>query len=109
MQGRRSKRIVMIVVPVGRGDGGSCRHGCTEDRRGVMALVAIGDGADAEPAPEACSSSRAGELPHGGGARTRRCAVAIIMVIIVFGSGGARSDIRTGAAPGDGGMRLGRG
>ena len=80
----------MIVVRVGRGDAGSCRHGCTEDRRGVVAPVAIGDGADTERAREARSSSCAGELPHGGGVRTRRCAVAIIMVIIVFGSGSGR-------------------
>ena len=80
----------MIVVRVGRGDGGSCRHGCTVVGQGVVALVAIGDGADAERAHEACSSSRAGELPHGGGVRTRRCAVAIIMVVIIFGSGSDR-------------------
>ena len=93
----------MIVVRVGRGDGGSCRHGCTVVGQGVVALVAIGDGADAERAHEACSSSRAGELPHGGGVRTRRCAVAIIMVIIIFGSGSDRWML------GEDGVRLDRG
>ena len=90
----------MIVVRVGRGDAGSCRHGCTEDRQGVVALVAIGDGADAERAHEACSSSRAGELLHGGGVRSRRCAVAIIMVIIVFGGGSGRCARRRDARQG---------
>ena len=99
----------MIVAPVGRGDAGSCRHGCTEDRRGVVALVAIGDGTDGEPAQGSRSSSREGEVHHGGGGRTRRCAVAIVMVIVIIGSGGARSDTRTGAALGEVGMRLGRG
>ena len=99
-QGRRSKRIVMIVVRVGRGDAGSCRHGCTEDWRGVVALVAVGDGADAERARQACTSSRAGKVPHGGGVRARRCAVAIVMVIIVFGSARGRCAHRCDAGRG---------
>ena len=106
---RRSKRIVMIVVRVGRGDAGSCRHGCTDVRRGVVAFVAIGDGTDGEPAQRSRSWSPGGEAQHGGGGRTRQCAVAIVLVIVIFGSGGARSDIRTGAALGEVGMRLGRG
>ena len=91
-----------MIADVGLGDAGSCRHGCTVVGQGVVALVAIGDGADAEPAHEACSSSRAGELLHGG-VRTRRCAVAIIMVAIIFGSGSDRWTV------GEDGVRLDRG
>ena len=40
----------MIVASVGRGDDAPFRRDGTDVRRGVMALVAIGDGADAERA-----------------------------------------------------------
>ena len=106
---RRSELVTPVIDSVGLGDAGPCSHGCIVVGQGVTALVAIGDGTDGEPAQGSRSSSREGEVQHGGGGRTWRCAVAIVMVIVIFGSGGARSDIRTGAALGDVGMRLGRG
>ena len=106
---RRSELVTPVVAGVGLGVAGSCSDGCIAVGQGVAALVAIGGGTDGEPAQGSRSSSPGGEVRHGGGGRTRRCAVAIVMVMVIFGSGGARSDTRTGAALGDGGMRLGRG
>ena len=99
----------MIVTSAGLGDAGPFRRGGTSVGRGVVALVTIGGGTDGEPAQGSRSSSPGGEVRHGGSCRTRRCAVATVMVMVIFGSGGARGDTRTGAALGDGGMRLGRG
>ena len=104
---RRSKRIVMIVVRVGRGDAGSCRHGCTEDRRSVMALVANGDGADAGRAHGTCSSSRAGELLPCGGGRTRRCASPSSWSSLSSAAGAV--DVRAGAVRAACGLIAGRG
>lgn len=106
---RRSELVTPVVAGVGLGVAGSCSDGCIAVGQGVAALVAIGGGTDGEPGQGSRSSSPGGEVRHGGGGRTRRCAVAIVMVMVIFGSGGARSDTRTGAALGDGGMRLGRG
>ena len=106
---RRSELVTPVVDGAGRGDAGSCSDGCIAVGQVVAALVAIGGGTDGEPAQGSRSSSSGGEVQHGGSGRTRRCAVAIVMVMVIFGSGGARSDTRTGAALGDGGMRLGRG
>ena len=73
----------MFVASVGRGDAGPFRRGGTVVGQGVVALVAIGDGADAEHAHRARSSSGGSEMPHGMGHRTRQRTIAIAMVIIV--------------------------
>ena len=90
----------MIVASVGHGDDAPFRRDGTNVRQGVMALVAIGDGADAERALGACRSSGRGGLPRDGGGRTRERTianvVAMVMVIVTSGSGGV--DAQGGAA-----------
>ena len=84
----------MSVASVGRGDDEPFRLGGTDVRRGVVALVAIGDGADAGHALGTCSSSCGAELPHDIGDFTRRRAVvmAIAMVMVIGTSGSAGVD-----------------
>ena len=74
--------------------------------RGVMTLVAIGDGADAERAHGACRSSGRGGLPRDGGDRTRRRATSIAMVMVIVTSGRGGVDVQADAAEGDGGVKL---
>ena len=47
----------MYVASAGRGDAEPFRRGGTNVRQGAMALVAIGDGADAGHARGACRSA----------------------------------------------------
>ena len=87
---RHSVSIAMIVTGVGLGDAGPFRRGGTDVRRGVVALVAIGDGADAEGARVTCSPQAEGDLRHDIGGRTRWCTVAMfIALIFVIGTGGS--------------------
>ena len=88
--GRGSEPITMIVASVGRGDDALFRLGVTDVRRGAVALVAIGDGADAERAHGAGSSSGEAELRHDGGGRTRGRTIAIVIaMVMVIGTGGS--------------------
>ena len=59
--------------------------------QGVVALVAIGDGADAEHAHGARSSSGGSELPHDDAGRTRQRTNAIAIVIIIVTGAGVQS------------------
>ena len=86
---RRSGPITIVVITVGGGDAGPFRLGDTGVGRGVAALVAIGDGADAEHAHGARSSLGGSESPHGMGHRTRQRTIA--MVIIIVTSAGVQS------------------
>ena len=80
----------MIVESAGRGDVGPFRRDGTNVRRTAEALVAIGDGADAEHARGTCSARAEGELRHDVGGRTRWCTMAIfIALIIVTGTSGS--------------------
>ncbi len=72
----------MLVASVGRGDAGPFRAGCTNVRRGVEALVAIGDGTDGEPARGCRSSSYGGEVQHGNNDRILGDSFAIVVVIV---------------------------
>ena len=74
----------MFVASAGRGDGERFRRGGTNVRQGVMALVAIGDGADAEHVHGTCRSSSRGGLRPDGGGRTGRRSMAIAIAIIIF-------------------------
>jgi len=98
----------MIVASAGRGDDAPFRRDGTDVRRGVMALVAIGDGADAERAHGVCRSSGRRLLPHEVGGRTRRRAMAIViaMVMVIVTSGRGGVDVQADAAEGDGGVKL---
>ena len=60
---RRSVSIAMIVTGVGLGDAGPFRRGDTDVRRGVVALVAIGDGTEAERS-HGGRPDHPGEVPH---------------------------------------------
>ena len=82
----------MIATSDGLGDAGPLRRGGTDVPRGVDALVAIGDDADAEHAHRTCSSSVEGDLRNDVGGHTRRCTIIIfIAAIIVTGTAGARA------------------
>ena len=89
-QGRRSRPITMIVTSDRLGDAGPCRHGVTNVRRTAEALVAIGDGADAEHAHGSCTPWVEGDLRNDVGGRTRWCTIAIfIAAIVVTGTSGS--------------------
>ena len=89
-RGRRSDPIIVVFASAGRGDAEPFRLGVTDVRRGGEALVAIGDGADGEPARRACSSSCGTEARRDGGGCTRRRTIVIAMVmVIVIGTGGS--------------------
>ncbi len=119
-QGRRSGPSTMIATSAGRGDAGPLRRGVTNVRRGVVALVAIGDGADAEHAHGTCSPSVEGDLRHDVGGRTRRrTTIIVIALVIVIASresastacakrGGTDWRVRTPAAGTDAGGRVHR-
>ena len=81
----------MFVASAGRGDGEPFRRGGTKVRQGVMALVAIGDGADAEHAHGTCRSSSRGGLRLDGGGRTGRRSMAVAIIIFIATRGRARS------------------
>ena len=100
----------MFVTSAGRGDDAPFRRDGTDVERGVAALVAIGDGGDAEHAHGACRSSGRGVLPHDVGDRTRRRTIAIVIaMVMVIGTGGSAGvDAQAGAAAGDGGVMLER-
>ena len=93
------------------GDVGPFRRDGTNVRRTAEALVAIGDGADAEHAHEACSSSGGSELPHDDVGRTRWRIVSIFiaLVIVIAVREGACSDEGAGVGNDNGGGRLDRG
>ena len=109
--GRRSEPISMIVASVGRGDAGPFRLGVTDVRRGAVALVAIGDGADAERAHGAGCSSGEAELRHDGGGRTRGRTIAIVIaMVMVIGTGGSAGSRWARRCSGRrGGVKRGRG
>ena len=90
----------MFVTSAGRGDDEPFRPGGTDVRRGVEALVAIGDGVDADRTPGACGSSCGGKVPHevGGCTRRRTIAIAIAMVVVAGTTGSEAVDGRAGAA-----------
>ncbi len=80
----------MIVTSAGLSGVGPFRRDGTNVRRSAEALVAIGDGADAEGARVTCSAAVEGELRHDVGGRTRWCTMAILIaLIIVTGTGGS--------------------
>lgn len=82
-QGRRSRPITMIATSDGLGDAGPLRRGGTDVPRGVDALVAIGDGADAEHAHRTCSSSVEGDLRNDVGGRSRRRTIIIVIAVVI--------------------------
>ena len=57
-RGRRSEHVTTVIASVGRGDAEICSHRGVVVGQSVVASVAIGDGADGEPAHKSCSSSR---------------------------------------------------
>ena len=101
----------MITTSVGRGDVGPFRHDGTNVRRTAEALVAIGDGADAEHAHGTCSPWVEGELRHdvGGCSRRRSIIIVIALVIVIAARESACGDARAGGGIGNGGARLDRG
>ena len=86
----------MIATSVGRGDVGPFRHDGTNVRRTAEALVAIGDGADAEHAHGRCSPWVEGDLRNDVGGHTRRCTIIIVtaVVIVIAAQAGARAAMR---------------
>ena len=50
--------------------------------QGVVVLVAIGDGADAERAHGRAVHPAGSEMPHGMGHRTRQCTIAMVIIIV---------------------------
>ena len=83
----------MIVTSAGLGGVGAFRRDGIDVRRTAEALVAIGDGGDAEGARVTCGSAVEGELRHDVGGRTRWCTMAMFVALIVVTgtSGGTRS------------------
>ena len=83
----------MIATSVGRGDVRPFRRDGTNVRRTAEALVAIGDGADAERARVTCSPWVEGELRHdvGGCSRRRSMAMFIALFVVTGTSGSTRS------------------
>ena len=70
-RGRRSEHVTTVNASVGRGEVGICRHRGIVVGQSVVASVAIGDGADGEPAHKCCSSSRVAAAFGVGGERAR--------------------------------------